>query len=359
MDRSTIGENMVWLLRAAHSSREAVAGVLACEPAVRRQWARIAAARLRELGDRGEIDLLCDGVSTLGVAATSVHGERAASSLAETGFDEVERSVFGVPACEAPAAPTVLRALGATADLVEGLRGVPQQMLPDIDPRDPAHSWVAGRVLCMPDVIDGAGQPKRETAVLNGQLDAPSASGPGEEFTAPAMEWVLEHPWAFLLAQLVFTQEAWAAERVSGHLALELEESHLPVFSNPPQVRVVVTTAEGDEIACGTLGGLALRVLAELGVVLLTADASEAKLDDALRSVIGVLLERNVWRFDHGLAGGRPSYEIHSRFSDECYRALGSRSFYRRGASVTLAIRQVCEAWTQELLGASDGKAKQ
>lgn len=76
-------------------------------------------------------------------------------------------------------------------------------------------------------------------------------------------------PWCFLLAQIVFTQEAWAAERISGELALELDLSNGSLAYRPPQVSVVITSPEGDEILCGSLGELLLRVLQQLGIELL------------------------------------------------------------------------------------------
>jgi hypothetical protein len=61
--------------------------------------------------------------------------------------------------------------------------------------------------------------------------------------------------------------------------------------------------------------------------------------------VIDALVRREVWRFDHGSGGRRPGYTIHPLFSDACYRALGSRAFYRLGSSITAAVRRVAETW--------------
>jgi hypothetical protein len=177
--------------------------------------------------------------------------------------------------------------------------------------------------------------------VLTGALD--DRVGEGD-----AMLWALQRPWAFLLGQLVFTQEAWDAERVAGGITFELEPAHVPLFQRPPCVEVVVTLPGGEEVRCGTLGELVLQMLGQLGVTVLAHRVTPALLDTRLGAVIEALLRRKVWRFDHGPGGRRPGYVIHSEFSDACYRALGSRAFYRLGSSVTAAVRRVAETWARD-----------
>jgi len=152
------------------------------------------------------------------------------------------------------------------------------------------------------------------------------------------------------MGQLVFMQEAWQAERISGYLALELDREQLTTFHQPAQVRVVVAMPDGAEVQCGTLGELIVRSLDDLGVALLTADASKEAMDAMVSPVICTLLMNEIWIFESGRTGREPGYQIHPTFSDLCYRTLGSRFFYRKGAHITMSLRQTCEAWAIERL---------
>jgi len=67
--------------------------------------------------------------------------------------------------------------------------------------------------------------------------------------------------------------------------------------------------------------------------------------------VIHQLLENRVWRFEPRSAGGRrPGFVIEDEFSTSCYRAFGSKYFYRLGSILTAAIRSTCEQWAREKL---------
>jgi hypothetical protein len=174
------------------------------------------------------------------------------------------------------------------------------------------------------------------------------------------MRWVLHRPWILLLAQVGFVQEAWEAEQISGRLALELAEDQLANPYEPRRVDVVITTPDGDEVLCGTLAELLYRVLARLGVMLLARPEESARLDEHLAPVVRLLLEKRIWRFDPQAATGRrPGFIIDDEFSTSCYRAFGSKYFYRRGSLLTAAVRSVCEQWAREKLtdaGATRGR---
>ena len=106
------------------------------------------------------------------------------------------------------------------------------------------------------------------------------------------------------------------------------------------RVDVVVTTPDGDEIVCGTLGELVRRIFARLNVTLLARPEATARLDERLAPVIHQLLENRVWRFEPRSAGGRrPGFVIDDEFSTSCYRAFGSKYFYRLGSILTAAVR--------------------
>src|SRR5262245_59240736 len=69
---------LVELLCALPDAREAATAVFACEPTCRRAWLRIIAARLKEMGQRREVEGLSAAVSALGAS-----GEVALAALSE------------------------------------------------------------------------------------------------------------------------------------------------------------------------------------------------------------------------------------------------------------------------------------
>jgi hypothetical protein len=339
---------LVGLANALPSYSEALPGVFSLVPELRAAWLRIVLARLREMGERNDISSLCEAVTASGLLATEL-ATGVEPSLAATPFSELERLVLPAAAIEAPAFPVLLRVLAATAGLATksppSVRG-----LEDIVWDDPSKTWQPGRLIRLPSVDDTA----PASRVLSGALDDNVDAG-------DTMRWALLRPWVFLLAQMVFTKEAWEAERVSGNVAFELEQAHIALFQSPPRVDVVVTLPTGEEVPCGSLGEFALQVLAQLDVTILAHRISPSLLDDRLAHAVEALVRREVWRFDHGTGGRRPGYTIHPSFSDACYRALGSRAFYRLGSSITAAIRRVAETWAREhlartgIVGAGEG----
>ena len=337
----------VQLLQVLPSRSEATAAILAVNPTLRQSWQRIVTARLQELGSRRNAQELCNAIDTLGQSASSLLMQLPQASLNPTGYAELERLVLEAPAEQAIAAPKLIRILGAIAPLIEGERG-PTSMLPLVDNKDPSRNWIKGRLMRLPDPTTINQKPELgfpDRAVLSGSL-ADYQPVNREIEGAETMYWVLARPWCFLLAQIVFTQEAWAAERIAGGVTLELDPGNLPQALQPSRVTVVVTNAAGEETICGSLAELVLRVLDQLGVTLLAADSTQ--LDCHLASVISALLQRQVWEFNSSSSMRRPSYTIHPAFSDDCYRALGSRYFNRLASSVTASIRSTCERWAIE-----------
>ena len=312
---------------------EATGAVFSMVPELREAWLCVVHARLAEMGERGDVAALSEAVTTAGPLASELVGVQTAS-LAATNFGELERAVLPAPAHEAAAFPVLLRILAATASLPTNATTA---MLPDMEFDDPSTAWRAGRLLRLPVLVDTA----TTIAVLSGALDGRGGDG-------DAMRWALHHPWAFLLAQMTFTKEAWEAERVSGGIAFELDPAHVSLFQSPPRVEVVVTLPSGEEIRCGSLGELAQRILAQLGVTVLGHRVTVGTLDDRLALVIDALQRHDVWRFEHSAGARRPAYSIYPSFSDACYHALGSRTFYRLGSPITAAIRRAAEGWAQE-----------
>jgi hypothetical protein len=343
------------LLQTLPSQNESIAAILACEPDIRYAWQCIATARLKELGNLRDAQGLSEAISTLGQTCLALRPNFAQASLNATPYGELERAVFDASAEQAIATPQLLRALGATAHLIEGKQGKPANPIPDVDLYNPLTNWCKGRLIRLPEqVIALPADDMTDTSILPGAwaIAPPPTSPSSYLLISPVMHWVLFCPWLFLLAQVVFTQEAWAAERVAGRLSLELESAHLSQYYRPPEVLVVVTTAEDHEVVCGTLSQLLLRVLDLLGVTLLAPDSTQ--IEPLLPTLVEALLKHQVWRFDQGSGGRRPGYSIHDSFSDGCYYLAG-KYFNRLGTSVTAAIRTTCSQWAKERL-AQTGK---
>ncbi len=334
------------------NEQEAVAAVFGCVPEFRSAWLSILAARLKEYGASRNVRELIAAIGKLGRASRAIRKLLPKSRLEATDFNEVELSLFGAPVDQAVAYPRLVRVVSSTAALIEGGQGAAAKPLPDVDPLNPQSCWQQGRLLRLPD-LDEPG-PKDAHAVLAGTV-APLSE---DETTREArlwstVGWVLTRPWAFLLAQVVFTQEAWTAERSGSQLTLELPEDLFNHAHEPWQVLVFVTLASGEEVKCGTLGELAQRIIARLGVTLLVPPGTPRPLDlDArLAPVVNRLLRERVWRIAD-FSGLRPrrGYLIDEEFSNLCYRAFGNRYFSRLGSPVTAAIRSECERWAEEKL---------
>ena len=350
--RSVASVELVRLAAASQSEQEAVTAAFACVPEFRRAWLPILAARLKEHGTNRNVRELIPAIEKLGPASGTVRNLLTGAQLKDTGLREVEIPLFGSPVDQAISYPSLLRVIATTAPLMEGGHGKPVSSPNDIDPLAPQSSWISGRLLRLPDPSEP--MPGAFFAVLPGSLAAPSEDEVGrDQRLRSAVGWVLMRPWAFLLAQVVFTQEAWAAERSGSQLTLELPEDLFNHAHEPWQVLVFVTLASGEEVRCGTLGELAERILARLGVTLLVPPGTPRPLDlDArLAPVINRLLRERVWRIAD-FSGLRPrrGYLIDEEFSNLCYRAFGNRYFSRLGSPVTAAIRSECERWAEEKL---------
>jgi len=342
---------------------ETVAAVFACQPELRIAWLRIIAARLREAGKRRDAGELCPAIDQLGEASRCIREELPHANLRPTGHQALETALFGAAAEQAVVWPKLLRVIGATAELIEGgdkfstcpsgssrpirqVKNLPPHLA--VDPLDPRRSWCTGRLLQLPSTSPAEARPIFVLAGNCGPLGA--AESVAEDSPAQSvMRWALYRPWIMLLAQVAFVQEAWEAEQISGRLSLELGEDQLANPYEPCRVDVVVTTPDGDEILCGTLGELARRILTRLEITLLARPEETTRLDELLASMIQQLLEKRVWRFEPRYAGGRrPGFVIDDEFSTSCYRAFGSKYFYRLGSILTAAIRSTCEQWARE-----------
>jgi len=352
--RITVRVGLVQLAARLPNIDETIAALFACQSDLRNAWVRIIAARLREAGKRRDAAQLCSAINLLDVASRRIREELLTASLQPTGHQPLEIALFGASAEQAVVWPKLLRVIGATAELVEGQRGHSLAALPTVEPLDPKRTWCNGRLLQLPVV--GGSAPHDLKFVLNGNCGRLSDAErvDGDIDSQAVMRWVLFRPWITLLAQVAFVQEAWEAEQISGRLTLELAEDQLANPYQPSRVDVVVTTPDGDEMLCGTLADLVRRILARLDVSLLARPEEVALLDQSLAPVVHLLLEKKIWRFEPGAGGGRrPGFVIDDEFSTSCYRAFGSKYFYRLGSVLTAAIRSTCEQWAREKLSES------
>jgi hypothetical protein len=321
---------------------ERIGLILATESRFRDQWLDLQAARLGDLGRRNEIGELCRQIDGLGAASKALRPRIGQTRLAPTPYTMTELALFGAPADGAAAAPGLLRVLGASAPLVEGEKGASTTTLEQVDRQDPAVNWIPGRLIQAPGVEDdGAG------AVLSGIVGSKPTESSGR------MSWVLETPWATLLAVLVFTQEAWAAERRGG-LQLELAAQHLQGFARPAAVQVVVTLVDGREILCGTLGELCLRAIDAMSMAIVPI-LGVGELDQRLGPVVAELLRAGVWAWKPEVA----RYVIGEELSFDCYRGQGHRFIYLGSEKLSQVLRSVAVSWARERAdGAGKGDAR-
>ena len=348
-ERAVATPALVELLSCLPNEHEVLIGLASCQPTLRAAWQSILAARLREIGQRRDADQLCAAISELDRAAEAVRKLLPQARLTATGFAEIESLLLGCPAEQGPALPKLLRAIGGTSPYVEGRVAPPVQPLSDINPLAPESNWVPNRLLRPPAETDS--HFNGATSVLSGSLaDLTTREADTSDNTGTArLRWLLYRPWALLLAQVVFTQEAWVAEQNAGSLALELADDQENRFEAPARVNVVVIRPSGDEIDCGTLGELIHRVLRQLGVTLLLHEDHLKDLDAQLAAVIRKLLHRQVWKFEsRGVKGGRSCYRIHEAFSVDCYRIFGAKYFNRGSSRITAAIRATADQWADE-----------
>ena len=351
---------------------EAVAALLCCIADVRSAWLRIVAARLREAGQRRDIGELCQAIETLGLASQEVREAMESASLEPTDYSKIEQELLGSGAEQPVNYPKLLRVLGQTAEVMVKESASKSMRLKQVDPFEPKDSWCLGRVLQMPKLgspsppapLPEAGRGEQRIVRFSAKRDEGSKSfvltGDCDELSNPErdaedteskalMRWVLYRPWCMLLAQIVFTQEAWGAEQISGQLSLELSDDQLSNPYEPKRIDVVVVRTDGAEVLCGSLGELVIRVLQRLQIVLVARPEDVARLDEYLAPDVRRLLERKVWRFDpRGAGGGRPGFTIDDDFSTSCYRAFGSKRFYRAGSILTAAIRASAEQWAAD-----------
>ncbi len=359
---------------------ELVMALLAQLPALREPWLRIAAARCLEAGQMADGESLLYAVSQLGPAAAWAESVLPTATLASTPTAALERDLLGAGAEQAVVLPALLRVLVTARRLVARSQSA-LPSLPTVDPSGalPSQNWVAGRMLALPQaaaheqfMLQGAGErapAPRAVAPSSTEVGAPLSTqepapdtglgalppGTGWPEGEARMRWLMANPWVFLLAMVVYAQDAWAAE-CRGGLLLELPDGQQPHV--PAAVDVLVQSTDGSELACGTLADLVLRTLAHLGMASFPVRPSPDALNAQLAPLVSQLLARKVWRYVEAPSGARGQYQIHPDFADDAYRTLGSRVIKRGAGPLWQAVRIQAEEMRAEALTKAGGLSR-
>lgn len=344
-----ISQRLLSVRHQLNSDQELVAALLATDVELHEAWCRLMAARSWEAGQLSDPQVLIRLVSQLDGAAAWVvsclEQDKVAPTLQPTAFETLERQLLGASAEQNQTTPTLTRVLAAASRLCQWQ----QQPLPEIAPVNgagirPDINWCRGRLIHQPGenasefqyLLSGKGTQPRP-ADLN-QLSAKQQS-------LAIMDWVLAHPWAYLLALIVYEQNVWQVEAAGG-LLLELPAGQAP--QQPTEVQVLVAGSEGNELLCGHLGEFVRKILSSLNIAIFPAGLTDVELNAGLAQVIGRLLNLKVWRYVEGLSGEQGYYQIHPDFSDACYGRKGQPSFSRYAHHLRQAIRTQAVQWRND-----------
>jgi hypothetical protein len=338
-----ISQRLLAVRPALASDAELLCALLAQQMEVRAAWLAIAAARCKEAGQMLNAAPLVELVSGLGKAAAWVEAALGSHALTASPYAAFERELLGMSFEQAAATPALVRILAVAAQLAQFEDVLPALPKVDASGIQAKQNWVKGRLLALPFVAELSANDQRPAiaahALLQGGLTPAIPEGQS------TMSWVLAHPWALLLTMLSFAQDAWRAENRGG-LLLEL-----PAGQNafaPAEVAVTVIGTEGDEVRCGTLSDVLLKILASLGVACFPHQPTAAELNAQLSPLVGWLLKHSVWRYQDGASSQLGQYQIHPQFSDQCYSLPASRVFNRTGKLLWQTARLSAEALYQE-----------
>lgn len=218
--------------------------------------------------------------------------------------------------------------------------------VPDISYTCRVKNWCEGRLLLSPG-LKSLNNPEVQnpSSVLSGSWDYPLFTTSSSSSLTPenAMTWVLSSPWAFFLAQVVFTKEIWDAKRTNSCFHLELSSKDGNEFDRPSKVDVIVDL-DNQLINCGSLGELILRTLKSIDIKLFPKPLTAEELNTKLKPLITLLIKHNVWSFY------RNRYEIHQSFSSSCFKAIGINAFNHAGIPLSGTIQDTLLRWATEYL---------
>lgn len=356
-DRKTLiaCKKLLMLRQSFNTDLDTVATIIATQTTYQHAWAKIVAAQLNDAAARNDINALSEQISLLGCGASSVLSQSNNASLSPTDFKEVESFIFGQGAEQSASYPKLLRAFATGAALVNASRNENKNVKQDtaifalspIDPTKIVTFWQAQRLIELPKV---EGTKQVSDYHLSGLVQTPNSDLDDKQ----TIDWLLNNPWAYLLAQIIYTQDMWRSEQIAGGLVLEIEPNQIKHFMQPSTVQVVVTTIAGHEVNCGSLAELILRILDNLDIHLLSPLKHKQQveaLNAAISPIIGFMVQAKVWQFFEGSSKDIPQYKIHSNFDRIPTSRIGSIDFARPGKHIAAAIREQAESWANELVG--------
>ncbi|RLA54497.1 MAG: hypothetical protein DRR42_01570 [Gammaproteobacteria bacterium] len=338
-----ISQRLLSARQQLNSDNELIAAMLATVPELQIAWCRLMAARCKEAGELLDPLLLIRLVTQLNGAAEWVEQVLEQVSLSRTGFTELERQWLGAPAEQSQATPALTRVL-AVASQLQQWQQHPLNSIEAIKANRPDINWRDGRLIQQPG-LKAAEFQYMLSGVASYTMPAFESGLSTKAKTTAVMDWLLLHPWAYLLALISYEQNVWQVE-VAGGLLLELPPGQSP--QQPTEVQVLVANADGDELFCGHLGTFVLKILSQLNMGVFPAGISEAALNSGLARVIGELLSHKVWVYREGLSGQQGYYQIHPDFSDACYGLKGQPSFSRYSRHLRRAIRSQAIQWRND-----------
>lgn len=356
-DRKTLiaSKKLLMLRQSLNADLDTVAAIVATQSSYQQAWAKIVSAQLKDAAARNDINALSEQISLLGSGSNIVLSQSNNASLTPTDFKDVESFVFGQGAEQSASYPKLLRALATGTTLVNASLNQEQNKhhdscileLSPINPTDISIFWQAQRLIELPNI---EGYKQACDYHLNGLVQPPSNILDDKQ----TIDWLMNNAWAYLLAQIIYTQDLWRSEQIAGGLVLEIDSSQIKHFMQPNAVQVVVTTIAGQEVNCGSLAELILRVLDALDIHLLSPLKYKQQIESlnvAISPLIGFMIEAKVWQFIEGSSKDIPQYKTHSHFDRIPTSRIGSIYFARPGKRITAAIREQAESWANELVG--------
>jgi hypothetical protein len=356
-DRKTLiaSKKLLILRKSLNTDLDTVAAMIATQTIYQQAWAKIVAAQLNDAAARNDINALSEQITLLGRGASLVLSQSNNASLNPTDFKYVESFIFGQGAEQSASYPKLLRSLATGALLVNASRNENPNKnhdsdileLSPIDPTDISTFWQSQRLIELPSI---EGTKQGCDYHLNGLVKPPSNDLDDKK----TIDWLMNNPWAYLLAQIIYTQDLWRSEQIAGGLVLEIDPSQIKHFMHPNAVQVVVTTIAGQEVNCGSLAELLLRVLDAVAIHLLSPLKHQQQIESlnaAISPLIGFMIEAKVWQFIEGSSKDIPQYKTHSNFDRIPTSRIGSIYFARPGKRITAAIREQAESWANELVG--------